>query len=72
MISLLKKICVAAPALLFFLQAGAQFTEYRYFNLEKENKQVKINTIFKNNRGYLLAGTDNGLYKFDEIGRAHV
>ena len=65
MIPLLKHFFVVAPALFFFLQAGAQFPEYRYFNLEKENKQVKINTLFKNNRGYLLAGTDNGLYKFD-------
>ena len=65
MISLLKHFFVTTTALFFFLQASAQFTEYRYFNLEKENRQVKINTVFKNNRGYLMAGTDNGLYKFD-------
>src|SRR5205085_4501675 len=50
---------------LSFTGATAQLPGYKYFNLEEENKPVKINTIFKNKQGYLYTGTTNGLYKFD-------
>ncbi len=49
----------------FVFGAAAQRPGYKYFKLEKDNKTVKINTLFKNHQGYLYAGTDNGLYKFD-------
>jgi ligand-binding sensor domain-containing protein len=45
--------------------AAAQQPGYKYYKLEKDNRVVKINTLFKNHQGYLYAGTDNGLYKFD-------
>ena len=37
------------------------------FYLEKENKPVRINLVFKKNDGYLLLGTSDGLYKFDGL-----
>ncbi|MFZ1784844.1 MAG: two-component regulator propeller domain-containing protein [Ferruginibacter sp.] len=43
----------------------AQIAGDSYFQLEKDKKQIQINTLFKDNIGYLYAGTDNGLYKFD-------
>ncbi len=52
-------------ALSFFFQAAAQLPGYKYFKLEKDNKTIKINCSYKNKNGYLYAGTDNGLYKFD-------
>ncbi|HSN60363.1 MAG TPA: two-component regulator propeller domain-containing protein, partial [Ferruginibacter sp.] len=33
--------------------------------MEEDNKQVRINTLFKTVDGYIYAGTENGLYKFD-------
>lgn len=48
-----------------FFKAAAQPIGFRYFKLEKDNKPVKINTLFKNRQGYIYAGTDNGVYKFD-------
>ncbi len=60
-----NRFCITLTALSFFLQAAAQLPGYKYFKLEKDNKIVKINTLFKTNNGYLYVGTDNGLYKFD-------
>ena len=47
------------------LRVFAQDPGYRYFRLTKNNKPVKINCLYKNDNGYLLIGSDNGLYKFD-------
>ncbi|MEO8771020.1 MAG: two-component regulator propeller domain-containing protein [Ferruginibacter sp.] len=52
-------------ALFFFFKAGAQPPGYKNFKLEKDNRPIKINVLYKNKQGYLLAGTDEGLYKFD-------
>lgn len=49
----------------FFTEAAAQTIGHKYFKLEKDNKAVKINTLFKTSQGYIYAGTDNGVYKFD-------
>ena len=51
---------------LFFLnQAFPQLTGFRYFQLEKDNKSIKINCLYKSSNGYILVGSENGLYKFD-------
>ena len=60
-----NRFCITLILLSFFLQGTAQLTGYKSFKLEKDNKAVKINTLFKANNGYLYVGTDNGLYKFD-------
>ena len=65
MSSILNRLLTTITALFFLLQVTAQLTGYRHFNLEKDNRQIQINTIYKNSQGYLLAGTDNGFYKFD-------
>ena len=39
----------------------------RYFKIEHDSKPVTISTLFKNNQGYIYAGTSNGLYKFDGL-----
>lgn len=49
----------------FFGGTPAQTIGYKYFKLEKDNKSVKINTLFKNSQGYIYTGTDYGVYKFD-------
>ncbi len=51
--------------LLYALQSFSQLPGYKNFVLEKDNRQIKINTLYKNRQGYLFAGTDEGLYKFD-------
>lgn len=48
-----------------FSETVSQTIGHKYFKLEKDNKAVKINTLFKNSQGYIYAGTDNGVYKFD-------
>lgn len=59
------RLVTAAALMPLFFEAAAQSIGFRYFKLEKDNKAVKINTLFKNNRGYIYAGTDNSLYAFD-------
>lgn len=63
----LYRFVFITAAFFFFSEVNAQLAGYNSFKLEKDNRQVKINTLFKNNQGYLYAGTDNGLYKFDGI-----
>lgn len=62
---LTKTFLLTILLLPFLLQADAQQPGYKNFILEKDNKAIKINTLFKNHIGYLYIGTDNGLYKFD-------
>lgn len=45
----------------------AQDLGLKSFNLTVNNHPVKINTIYKNNEGYIFAGTTDGLYSFDGI-----
>lgn len=61
LIKILLYTCLIVAA----LEAAAQNIGYRYFKLEKDNKTVRINTLFKNHQGYIYTGTDNGVYKFD-------
>jgi ligand-binding sensor domain-containing protein len=51
----------------FYTASTAQIAAPRIFSLEEDNKPVKINTIFKNHQGYIYAGGNKGLYKFDGI-----
>ena len=46
---------------------NAQELGARSFNLAENNHPVKINTIYKNNQGYIFVGTTAGLYSFDGI-----
>lgn len=45
----------------------AQQPGFRSFTLTVNNHPVKINTIYKTDQGYILAGTTDGLYSFDGI-----
>ncbi|HMJ46339.1 MAG TPA: hypothetical protein VK498_03375, partial [Ferruginibacter sp.] len=51
-------------SLLLYTKLYAQ-PGYETFLLQEDNKPLKINTLFKNDKGYLYTGTSNGLYKFD-------
>lgn len=46
---------------------SAQTTGIRHFKISESSVPVKILTLFKNNQGYIYAGTSKGLYKFDGI-----
>jgi len=61
----LIKSLIFSWAVFFTIGSFAQPGLSRTFRLEEENKQVQVNVIFKNNTGYIFAGTNNGLYKFD-------
>ncbi|GAB2838473.1 sensor histidine kinase [Ferruginibacter profundus] len=63
---LLKRI-TALIILTALLQKSTaqQFLGYRSFKLTEDNRAFKINTLYKNNEGYIYAGTTNGLYTFD-------
>jgi ligand-binding sensor domain-containing protein len=56
----------------FSLKAASQSPGIKYFKLEKDNKSIKINTVFKTQEGYIYTGTDNGIYKFDGEKYIHV
>lgn len=45
----------------------AQELGFKTFNLTVNNHPVKINTLYKTDQGYILAGTTDGLYSFDGI-----
>jgi ligand-binding sensor domain-containing protein len=53
--------CFAIPAGL------AQELGSKSFKLLEDNEPFKINCLFKTSRGYIYAGTTNGLYSFDGI-----
>lgn len=42
-------------------------TGIRNFKISESSDPVKILTLYKNNQGYIYAGTSKGLYKFDGI-----
>ena len=46
---------------------SAQTTGIRHFKISESSIPVKIVTLFKNNQGYIYAGTSKGLYKFDGL-----
>ena len=46
---------------------SAQTTGIRHFKISESSVPIKIVTLFKNNQGYIYAGTSKGLYKFDGI-----
>ncbi len=57
-----------ALLIIFFVLAqksSAQLLGYKSFNLLEDNQPFKINTLFKNDEGFIYAGTTNGLYTFD-------
>lgn len=39
----------------------------KHFKIEEGSSQIKIVSLFKNQQGYIYAGTSKGLYKFDGI-----
>jgi len=45
----------------------AQITGLQHFKISESSIPIKILTLFKNNQGYIYAGTSKGLYKFDGI-----
>ena len=45
----------------------AQIKDIRHFRISESGIPIKISTLFKNNQGYIYAGTSKGLYKFDGI-----
>ena len=56
--------------LVFFAAAGplnAQMPGTSHFKISEGTDPIKILTIYKNNQGYIYAGTVKGLYKFDGI-----
>jgi ligand-binding sensor domain-containing protein len=56
--------------LVFFSIANtlhAQMPGTRHFKITEGGDPIKISTLFKNNQGYIYAGTAKGLYKFDGI-----
>jgi len=46
---------------------AAQTTGTKRFKISESGDPIKITTLFKNNQGYIYAGTTKGLYKFDGI-----
>ena len=68
LISTLTARLQTAFVLFFFiapLQLSAQWPGYKTFPLSEDNHSIKINTLFKTDKGYIYTGTTNGLYKFD-------
>lgn len=59
--------CFSLPYLL-----AAQSTDIRHFKISEGTDPVKILTIYKNQQGYIYAGTVKGLYKFDGIKFTHI
>jgi len=39
----------------------------KIYTIEDDNQSTRINCMYQDNRGYILAGTTNGLYKFDGL-----
>jgi len=64
---LMRSILTIFVTCMCLLSAKAQELGARSFNLVENNRPVKINTIYKNDQGYIFAGTTDGLYSFDGL-----
>jgi ligand-binding sensor domain-containing protein len=62
---LLKRITFFIIVFATAQKSTAQLLGYKLFNLQQDNQPFKINTLFKDNNGFIYAGTTNGLYTFD-------
>ena len=51
--------------LLIYPSSFAQVPGYKSFNLGEPNSSNKIFNLFKNKKGYIFTGCNDGLYKFD-------
>ena len=67
-ISHLKSLsCVAATVVCLALAAsvGAQQYSFRYYGTEEGLTNVAVKVLFQDRTGFLWAGTENGLFRFD-------
>jgi ligand-binding sensor domain-containing protein len=44
---------------------------FRSLQVDKENKNLRVNTLFQDRKGYVWVGTDHGLYKYDGFNFEH-
>lgn len=56
-------LCLIALSNLLYAQSKG----VRQFRISESADPIKILTLFRNNQGYIYAGTSKGLYKFDGI-----
>lgn len=61
------RVCFTVIMILFALCTRAQSERTSMYRLEKDNRPVRINCLYKRDNGYLLVGTDQGLYRFDGL-----
>lgn len=63
----LRKWVAVLATCAFLSGAAAQDLGFMSYKLQEDNHPFKVNTLYKNNDGYIYAGTTNGLYSFDGI-----
>lgn len=61
------RVCLTVIMLLFTCCIQAQTERTSMYRLEKDNRTVRINCLYKRANGYILVGTDQGLYRFDGL-----
>jgi ligand-binding sensor domain-containing protein len=44
---------------------------FRTLQVDKENKNLRVNTLLQDRKGYIWVGTDHGLYKYDGYNFEH-
>lgn len=57
--------------LLTNLEADGVIPFFRTLQVDKENRNLRVNTLFQDRKGYIWVGTDHGLYKYDGFNFDH-
>ena len=47
------------------LSSQAEIPFFKTLQVDRENKNLRINVLFQDQSGYIWAGTDHGLYMYD-------
>lgn len=61
-----KKWCIFGFfMLLVIFSSQAEIPFFKVLQVDRENKNLRINTLFQDRSGFIWAGTDHGLYMYD-------
>jgi ligand-binding sensor domain-containing protein len=66
--TILKGACMLFLLCFFAKSSEAGFSDFnKLLQVDKENKNLKIQNLFQDQQGFIWVGTDHGLYQFDGI-----
>ncbi len=62
---MIKKCSILFFLMLMAVASKAEIPFFKTLQVDRENKNLRINTLFQDQKGFIWAGTDHGLYMYD-------